>query len=205
MTGNITVDKKSVCIEFPVVAFTPCALGLCQLAGREPSSLQEAAAVFSLPHSSSSLFCRSHQDAPSSTMPSLIAPLLCAHYKQHPTATIHVTSENTDLMFRSHIDTVASVLSLLNLLISPAPSHPPAPECGMNVNLTMKSLSLSFYFVVIFFFKTPGQHCFSLPCPPCQGARHGGSLTVAGGFPAMVETHGWLCWGGASSGLGVPS
>ena len=71
--------------------------------------------------------------------------------------------------------------------------------------MTMKSLSLSFYFFCNKFYKTPGPCWFSPPSPACRVARPGGCLAVAGWFSVMVETHGWLCWAAHPVDLGCPA
>lgn len=187
------------------MAFTPCALGLCQPAGREPSSLQEAAAVLSQPHSSSALFSGVtrlpllHDALPD--CPTSVCSLQTTPYCNNP---CDIWKHGPHLQI-PHRHCSFCIATTLNFLISPAPSHPPPTPMWMTVNLTVKSLSLRFYFV-IFFFKTPGQHWFSLPSPSFQGAQAWGRsdscwrVPRKGGDPWLA-----LLWGVDPVDLGCPA
>lgn len=178
------------------MAFTPCALGLCQPAGREPSSLQEAAAVLSQPHSSSALFSGVtrlpllHDALPD--CPTSVCSLQTTPYCNNP---CDIWKHGPHLQI-PHRHCSFCIATTLNFLISPAPSYPPPTPMWMTVNLTVKSLSLRFYFVIFFFSKLLGSIGSLCPLLVSKVPRRGGGLTVAGGFPAKVETHGWLCCGG---------
>lgn len=132
------------------------ASGLCQLAGKAPSALQEAAAVLPHPLPSSFILCRSHQDALSSRMSSLSVPPYC---KQHPTAMIRVTAENSD----SCLDPIPTLVASLFLCHCSKLPHclPPTllvvwGECKLD---NERSLSGFIYFGVRFSGLTPGQSC----------------------------------------------
>lgn len=140
------------------MAFTPCALGLCQPAGREPSSLQEAAAVLSQPHSSSALFSGVTRlpllhdalpDCPTSVCSLQTTPYCnnpCDIWKHGP----HLQIPHRHCSFC--IDTT------LNFLISPAASHPPPNPMWDDCKLdSEKSLSQVLFCNFFFFPKLLGS------------------------------------------------
>lgn len=103
MIGNTMVDEKSMRIDFSSSVLE----GFASLQARNPLPCKRQLLCSRRPTLHPLYSARV-----TSKMPSLSALLLCADYRQHPTATIHVTAENSDPMFRSHTNTCSLCISL---------------------------------------------------------------------------------------------
>lgn len=113
---------------------------LCQLSGKHPSALQGAAAV---------LPCPAHPSPYSAgvtRMPSLPGCPPGVPHRQHPTATLRVTAENSDPTFGSHTNTCGFFIFLS--LLSTSSSAPTLPVAWDGCKLDNKKVSL-FQFLLI--------------------------------------------------------